>query len=1000
MPGLTYASTHDAAVLDAARCASIDDMIRALPADAVVLVPTYAHQRAWTSQWARTSTGGSPPVFTTYDQFVASLCQAHDGLAAPHVSHGDAALVADVLARQRGTRLSALGCTFSDIQRWRRANAQVGPNSAPTDIQMAARLQAIAGCVEALQEARHLAVDGVTALRYCLQSLVATVKNGHAVTFRVRDREHAVRSVLIVGHHALPALDRSLWTLLVASGWSVVIRWAGTAQDDDDDHNESIQQLVTTAGDIWQHEAGSSVPLPRVHCIRVANERHRDAAILGTIKEACLHGGLQPSEIVVIPAGDDGTAVMLDERAALAGIPVTASDRMPLGRSALAAALLVACDVVAAQWRRSDVERLAATGICATTVLHLDDLLDCARRYRIRGGYGPSDWDRRLMAQRRLLAAGYGTDAADDVSRIDRARIALKALVAICGTARDSWTASEAATELADGLLMRLGGERLARSQYRQAEATGRPATAMEAYRAVREAIVRYGTIVGSVDQRALPMADHVRAIRALVESCMVRIPDVRIDGVDLCQADDVRDRSWRLVVSPGWTESIVPLERRDDVDAVLAPGDRMRRAQRRLLDTIAAGGLDGHVLLLWPESIDTLDQTPSTLLDWLETKTTVIHNAPPYVACQYPQRVLASTDDREARSSTGSRMRNRTVGFDHAMLSDAARKRLQKRTSRPVSPSRIDLLSTCPYRFGASAIMGLSVENADDDQMTPLERGSVLHETLALFVERLAGGPESFAEHGLRLADHSFDDAYAVLQATANDVLMRMDDDRTFGEAEHRTLFGTPEQAGLLRRWLATALAQSQASDARIVAVELDRDTTVMLGGRPVAVRLRIDRIDEVTTDNGSIFIVYDYKNTKSSVPSVGSVSEGRASQMTFYRAAVLEWAAETNRSVLDVLCEYMPLGNRLRTTEEPVIEHRLGDPLLAESLGFSVKRNHPSAQDQLAVAESGILEAIDMLSAPIWSVSPATAQACTYCPYDALCRINELGASASTQH
>ncbi|MCU0331398.1 MAG: hypothetical protein MUC47_10565, partial [Candidatus Kapabacteria bacterium] len=189
MPGLTYASTHDAAVLDAARCASIDDMIRALPADAVVLVPTYAHQRAWTSQWARTSTGGSPPVFTTYDQFVASLCQAHDGLAAPHVSHGDAALVADVLARQRGTRLSALGCTFSDIQRWRRANAQVGPNSAPTDIQMAARLQAIAGCVEALQEARHLAVDGVTALRYCLQSLVATVKNGHAVTFRVRDRE-------------------------------------------------------------------------------------------------------------------------------------------------------------------------------------------------------------------------------------------------------------------------------------------------------------------------------------------------------------------------------------------------------------------------------------------------------------------------------------------------------------------------------------------------------------------------------------------------------------------------------------------------------------------------------------------------------------------------------------------------------------------------------------------------------------------------------------------
>lgn len=999
MPGLTYASTHDAAVLDAARHVRIDAMIKALPSDVVVLVPTYAHQRAWTSQWARTATGGSPPVFLPYDQFVATVCQAHDGLAAPHVSQGDAALVADVVARQRGTRLSALGCTFADIQRWRRADVRWGSDSAPNDERMARRLQSVAECIQALEEARHIAVDGVTALKHCLQSLVNTIREGHDVTFRVRDREQPVRSVLIVGQHVMPTLDRTLWTLLVASGWSVVIRWAGTAQDDDNDYNESVARLVNTAGDLWQHEAGTPVPLPPVHCVRVANERHRDAAILGTIKEACLHGGMHPSDIVVIPAGNDGTAMMLDERAALAGIPVTASDRMPLGRSALAAALLVACDVVAGQWRRADVERLAATGVCGQTVLHFDDLIHCARRYRIRGGDGPADWDSRLRGQRRLLAAGYVADTADDVSRIDRARIALKALGAICGPARDAWTATEAATELADGLLVRLGGERLAREQFRQAEAAGRPATAVEAYRAVRDAIVRYGSIVGSVDHRAMPMADHVRAIRALIGSSVVRIPDVRLDGVDVCQADDARDRSWRLVLSPGWTESIVPLERRDDVDAIVAPGDRLRRAQRRLLDAIAAAGEDGHVILMWPESIDDLDQTPSALLDWLETKTTVIHNDSAFVACRRPQSVLVSADDRASRSPTGAHVRERTMGFDHSMLSETARQRLRKRTSRSVSPSRIDVMSTCPYRFGASVIMGLSVDTVDDDRMTPLERGSVLHDTLAQFVERLAGGPKGLAASGLRLADHSFEDAYAILEATANDVLMRWDDDRTFGEAEHRTLFGTGEQAGLLRRWLATAMAQSHASDARIVAVELERDTTITLGGRPIAVRLRIDRIDEILTNNGSILIVYDYKNTKSSVPSVGSVSDGRASQVIFYRSAVLEWAAETNRNVLDVLCEYMPLGNRLRTTEEPTIDHRLGDPDVAQSLGFSVKRHHPAAEEQLATAEAGVLHAIDMVSAPIWPVSPASVQACDYCPYDALCRINELGPSASTQ-
>ena len=74
----------------------------------------------------------------------------------------------------------------------------------------------------------------------------------------------------------------------------------------------------------------------------------------------------------------------------------------------------------------------------------------------------------------------------------------------------------------------------------------------------------------------------------------------------------------------------------------------------------------------------------------------------------------------------------------------------------RPVSPSALETWATCPYRYFLSRVLGISAPTDASAELSPMERGLLVHRVLERFAEDEADTEERL----LALTDEEFDDA------------------------------------------------------------------------------------------------------------------------------------------------------------------------------------------------------------------------------------------------
>ena len=342
-------------------------------------------------------------------------------------------------------------------------------------------------------------------------------------------------------------------------------------------------------------------------------------------------------------------------------------------------------------------------------------------------------------------------------------------------------------------------------------------------------------------------------------------------------------------------------------------------------------------------------------------------------------------------------------------LMHDEAQRILEEDLSRPISPSRLDVAIQCPYRFFAQYIVRLDDIDYDDVRLTPLERGTLLHDVVDRWYQRMRGDSSvEMSPAGLRAARVDlqatpFDEQWSLLQRTVDDVLAEQSHVHAFAPVERRALLGDDLRPGLLKRWLALEREDQRASGFMPVLfeqeIEISIDITLNDGVVSVPVKTRIDRIDLREVDGVLHVAVVDYKSSLSDSFTKTKVQKGRASQMPLYLAAVRAWFAQHGVDVVPEAAVYRAFGSSLQSPsklDRRVVLADVGSPMASLGKLREATVRTPlseTLEDVLALLYPGVAQ-IQSVTYPVRPLKDV----CTMCRVSSVCRKDHWGMLVST--
>lgn len=214
----------------------------------------------------------------------------------------------------------------------------------------------------------------------------------------------------------------------------------------------------------------------------------------------------------------------------------------------------------------------------------------------------------------------------------------------------------------------------------------------------------------------------------------------------------------------------------------------------------------------------------------------------------------------------------------------------------RKYSVSLLNEAATCPFRFFLARVLGIRPLEEGRDEITPLEKGNLLHEVLRQLFQR---------HRGERMGVHLL----SPLQDELRDIFLA-----ECAKLERISLFSQSpiwplEKQRLLKQllsWLRNALSSEKDSEFRPAFFEFsfglplsdgvdeassEEPIFVSIGGESLPFYGRIDRVD---MDDQGYFIIYDYKLNLNRYRGLQDIVEGVHYQLPIYLAAFGKWLSE----------------------------------------------------------------------------------------------------------
>ena len=980
-------SDATSALKGAVKALTLDERIAALPeGPLVVVVPTARQRKSVLISWAKLHGRGEPPEILTMSGFIRAL--GHQLLPDGPRIMPDASV--DVLLRYAahaaGSRPGALGLRASRLSRW----AQEGMS--------AGLVQQFSKSADGHRRRRHLAslasvwfeYDVLIGRRACDRGAYAgrvadEVSRRGDVDF-VRPSGDVVRRVLVLDTHGVTFTDKMLLHSLCKCNWDIAIAFARELP-----WREGSAPSRTRTDHMWLVSHGwistetiASVTAPAEAVVRSFPTRSDEVRrALALVKEGVARGIDLRAMAICIPGLNDYERI-ITELARDGGVPLDLETGTSLASSRTASAIRSACLVIAGEWQRNDVERLLRDPLVRDAVPDVSHLLRVAREDRIIGGTGPSAWHQRCE-HKRFDAYQFAISDPENSEEWNRKRVryerALRAISALGEKLDIPITYSIDAERFSSIVLENIGkGLHI----FDRAVSFEKAAIA-----AIEESLSSYQAVAKDHRLKPVHFSEHVRSWWTIVQATTVPIENGVRRGLAIVRPAELRGQHWHIVVAVGCVEGEFPRTSQDMLDEDLTPGLRAAIAQESMADISNSVTSAGLLLCTYPETIDDARALPSSLLDRIATR------SEPMVEWQSLDRtygILLDERDRRVRSAEPPTMDRSQRGIVRDLLGEESRILFDEDIAKPVSPSKLDIIAQCPYKFHAQKTLHLDNQASDDTKLTPIERGNLLHELVQRFYRsyQQSGNVDvsnavSLAACCVDLRNDSFEYHWQKLCAILSELLRELHLDYLYTDVEVRTLIGTADRVGLLRRWLAYEIHDQEISGFLPVLFELEIETEIDVpfgdGTKPVRVKTRIDRIDIKLMEGGLEFVVNDYKSTIGANLTTPIIRDGKVTQMPIYVAATTSYFQQRDILAIPAKAVYRAFGSAISSPEKTKQRAVLVDA--KQSLSEQVR-------DTLCVISTSITD----LRSGDYPVRP-TKDACTYCAYTALCRIDHWGAA-----
>ena len=472
--------------------------------------------------------------------------------------------------------------------------------------------------------------------------------------------------------------------------------------------------------------------------------------------------GLDPASICVAMLRPQLYTDLFREECRRFGIPANITDRFDLSRSPVVTNILGLLRVPVGGFLRTDVLRVVGAPHFTfrnSPPLDAPNLAAISGALRITGGIAA--WKGRLEERRVQIEGSKGEE---------------KELRSILAARRDIEAVAEAVREVATpappALFVARVERLLARLEFRRnLVAVPDPAIAERDARAFAGFLDALQEMAALLEFQNGPREEH--PLRFYLEQLTTAVIRERYNvreefgaGVLITSIDETRGLPMRVMILAGCVDGEFPEPYQTEVFlSAERRRERERRAvwQNRYLFYQAVTNWTDHCYLTFPRSAGGKDLVPSSFIDSLRsvilTEEWDSISAAPWAegifsgeelyawAVAHPETPIPRTDDTYApRLGTVQHAvaveRSRATGGSHpghrgiiaAGLSPAATRRLQLHREEPFSITALESYGKCPFQYFAGRLLGLSPPADLEEELTSLERGSLLHEALFEF--------------------------------------------------------------------------------------------------------------------------------------------------------------------------------------------------------------------------------------------------------------------------
>ncbi|MFN0157108.1 MAG: PD-(D/E)XK nuclease family protein [Bacteroidota bacterium] len=758
-----------------------------------------------------------------------------------------------------------------------------------------------------------------------------------------------------------------------------------------------------------------------------------------TIKQSILaQPGRDLSRICVAMRHPEKYTLLFRKAFAEYGIPANITDRFGLSSSPVVVALLGLLQISVRGYKRDDVLRVAGSPYFSfrsgTRTVDAANLAAVSGKILITGGY--TTWLNKIEARERLLR-DEATTATEPFLKVliekelrflEKARGDIETLGALLQPFNDQCTPAE--------------------FQRRVQSLIADTAVTLNIVRHSPEAAAEkesraFARLMKVLDEMVSLMVyqdgkNTKHTLRHYIEYLKVAVANERYNvrerfgyGVLVTSIEETRGLPMETMFLVGLVDGEFPSVYQPEIFYSLAR--QKKRAQRhtweqRYLFYQAITNWSEHLYLTYPEQDGELETVRSTFIDaftdiadvevWKEQPVPPILSEQEYLRAfgqamgegrslsveviGEEKTVALTTSIRVEKARIESGAHSPYGGYIFDAISEEGKARLRQLKERVYSVSQLETYGKCPHQFFADRVLKLQRPEKFEEELSPRERGSVLH---AILFEFYSSRVAKKLTHLQGCDDATYSQALHDLLTLARNKLSAMEIPDPFWDLEKELILGrSKEDDCLLKEFLDYERGRKVTVSPAYFEVAfgpkvrqgsgadpfLSTDESVMAG--EVRLRGKVDRIE--TNDN--VFAVVDYK-TGRKVPDLDQINRGISLQLPLYLHAVEELLErKLSKHLVPAAGLYYQLRDDVVGTKVGIAsgEHRNE----AFEAGPRVTKNiMPTDADLRTLINDGIARANSYIKNVTEGIFPLTTpdkmnEVCGFCDFKTICRVQSV--------